>query len=231
MSLFQELKRRNVIRIAILYMVSSWVLLQLADVLTSLLNAPEAAGSIVVMLLILGFFPALIFAWVYEMTPDGLKREKEVDRTASITHETGQRLNRIIIGVLVIAVGVLLVDRSMPDRRKEQTAKPVADAAVEAARTDEVVTTGAPSIAVLPFANMSADESSTYFSDGLADTLLHMLAQIREIRGFGEKSVHTRIRKFRGFLNTRELANFANLLFCCKNGCFFSPGFNWLKIS
>ena len=69
MSLFQELKRRNVIRVAILYLVSSWVLLQLADVLTSLLNVPESAGSIVVMLLLLGFAPALIFAWVYEMTP------------------------------------------------------------------------------------------------------------------------------------------------------------------
>ena len=65
MSLFEELKRRNVIRIAILYLVSSWVLLQLADVLSSLLNAPEFAGSIVVMLLILGFFPTLIFAWVW----------------------------------------------------------------------------------------------------------------------------------------------------------------------
>ena len=94
MSLFQELKRRNVIRIAILYMVSSWVLLQLADVLTSLLNAPEAAGSIVVMLLILGFFPALIFAWVYEMTPEGLKREVDVDRSQSQTPGPARRSTR-----------------------------------------------------------------------------------------------------------------------------------------
>jgi hypothetical protein len=96
MSLFQELKRRNVIRIAILYLVSSWVLLQLADVLSSLLNAPEFAGSIVVMLLVLGFFPALIFAWVYEMTPEGLKREVDVDRSQSMTPETGKKLNVVI---------------------------------------------------------------------------------------------------------------------------------------
>ena len=181
-SFFAELKRRNVYRVGIAYAIASWLLLQVIDVVEPIIGIPEWVPKLILVLLAVGLPLALIFAWAYEMTPEGLKREKEVDRTASITHETGQRLNRIIIGVLVIAVGVLLVDRSMPDRRKEQTAKPVADAAVEAARADEVVTTGAPSIAVLPFANMSADESSTYFSDGLADTLLHMLAQIREIR-------------------------------------------------
>ena len=90
MSIFEELKSRKVIRIAISYLVSSWLQLQLADVLSSLLNAPDFAGSIVIMLLVLGFFPALIFAWVYEMTPDGLKREVDVDRSHSHTPETGK---------------------------------------------------------------------------------------------------------------------------------------------
>jgi hypothetical protein len=119
MSLFQELKRRNVVRIAILYLVSSWVLLQLTDVLSSLLNVPEAAGSIVVMLLILGFFPALIFAWVYEMTPDGLKREADVDRSQSQTPETGKKINTVIVVLLVIAIGGLIADRLMPETRVE----------------------------------------------------------------------------------------------------------------
>jgi small-conductance mechanosensitive channel len=122
MSLFQELKRRNVIRIAILYLVSSWVLLQLADVLSSLLNAPEFAGSIVVMLLVLGFFPALIFAWVYEMTPEGLKREVEVDRSQSMTPETGKKLNVVIIVLLVIAISGLVVDRLIPETSVEEDA-------------------------------------------------------------------------------------------------------------
>ena len=117
MSLFEELKRRNVIRIAILYLVSSWVLLQLADVLSSLLNAPDFAGSIVIMLLVLGFFPALIFAWVYEMTPDGLKREADVDRSQSMTPETGKKLNTVIIVLLVIAISGLIADRLIPETR------------------------------------------------------------------------------------------------------------------
>ncbi len=115
MSLFQELKRRNVIRVAVLYLVSSWVLLQLTDVLSSLLNVPESAGSIVVMLLILGFIPVLIFAWVYEMTPEGLKREADIDRTHSQTPETGKKINTVIVVLLVIAIGGLIADRLVPE--------------------------------------------------------------------------------------------------------------------
>lgn len=181
-SFFDELKRRNVYRVGIAYAIASWLLLQVIDVVDPIIGIPEWVPKLILVLLAVGLPLALIFAWAYEMTPEGLKREKDVDRSASITHETGQRLNRIIIGVLVIAVGVLLVDRSMFERSSQPTAEPAADAPVDAVPADEVVATAAPSIAVLPFANMSADESSTYFSDGLADTLLHMLAQIREIR-------------------------------------------------
>ena len=95
MSLFEELKRRNVIRVGILYLVSSWLLMQFTDVLSSLLTVPEWIGSFVVLLLMLGFFPVLIFAWVYEMTPEGLKREVDIDRTQSSTGETGQKINTL----------------------------------------------------------------------------------------------------------------------------------------
>ena len=172
MSLFQELKRRNVIRIAILYLVSAWVLLQLADVLTSLLNAPEAAGSIVVMLLILGFFPALIFAWVYEMTPEGLKREVDVDRTQSQTPETGKKINTVIIVLLVIAISGLVADRLMP----------------ETAVVEDVVLADLPeapidalSIAVLPFADLSQDQDQQYFTDGLSEELLNLLVRVDDL--------------------------------------------------
>jgi len=172
MSLFQELKRRNVIRIAILYLVSSWVLLQLADVLTSLLNAPEAAGSIVVMLLLLGFIPALIFAWVYEMTPEGLKREVDVDRSQSETPETGKKINTVIVVLLVIAIGGLIADRLMP----------------ETTVVEDVVLADSPeapidnlSIAVLPFADLSQDQDQQYFTDGLSEELLNLLVRVDDL--------------------------------------------------
>ena len=91
MSLIQELKRRNVIRVGVLYLVAAWLLLQLTDVLSSLLSVPESAGSTVVLLLILGFFPVLIFSWVYEMTPEGLRREVDIDRSQSVTPDTGEK--------------------------------------------------------------------------------------------------------------------------------------------
>ena len=173
MSLFHELKRRNVIRIAILYLVSSWVLLQLADVLSSLLNAPEFAGSIVVMLLVLGFFPALIFAWVYEMTPEGLKREVDVDRSQSMTPETGKKLNVVIIVLLVIAISGLVVDRLIPETSVEEDA--VLVESPEAPVNDL-------SIAVLPFADLSQDQDQKYFTDGLSEELLNLLVRVDELR-------------------------------------------------
>jgi TolB-like protein len=172
MSLFQELKRRNVIRIAILYMVSSWVLLQLADVLTSLLNAPEAAGSIVVMLLILGFFPALIFAWVYEMTPEGLKREVDVDRSQSATPATGKKINTVIVVLLVIAIGGLIADRLVPE--------PGVEADVVLAESPEAPIDSL-SIAVLPFADLSQDQDQRYFTDGLSEELLNLLVRVDDL--------------------------------------------------
>ena len=93
MSLVQELKRRNVIRVGVLYLVAAWLLLQLTDVLSSLLPVPESAGPLVILLLALGFFPVLIFAWVYEMTPEGLKREVDIDRSQSVSPDTGTKIN------------------------------------------------------------------------------------------------------------------------------------------
>lgn len=183
-SFFSELKRRNVYRVGIAYAIASWLILQVIDVVDPIIGIPEWVPKLILVLLGIGFPLALIFAWAYEMTPEGLKREKEVDRTESITNETGQRLNRIIIGVLGIAVLVLLADRYFVGTQSPAEPSPQAVAAIDepAVPTTEITQTEAPSIAVLPFMNMSADENSSFFSDGLADTLLHMLAQIREIR-------------------------------------------------
>ena len=173
-SFFEELKRRNVYRVGVAYAVLTWALLQVIDTVAPIIALPEWAPKLILTLLAIGFPVAMLFAWAYELTPEGLKREKDVDRSQSITSHTGQRLDRITIGVLVVAVGLLLVDKFLLTEAPQVT-NVVAEEVMEQAEV-------APSIAVLPFVNMSDDKSSTYFSDGLADTVLHMLAQVREIR-------------------------------------------------
>ncbi|TFG40043.1 MAG: hypothetical protein E4H42_04950 [Chromatiales bacterium] len=207
-SFFAELKRRNVYRVGIAYVVVGWLALQALDIVVPIMHAPEWFSQLVLVLLVIGLPFALIFAWAFEMTPEGLKREKDVDRSTSITHETGQTLNRIIIGVLVVAVVGLLIDRLVLNG---SSTEPGIDAKVPPSDTFEVTATTTPSIAVLPFANMSADEGSAYFSDGLADTLLHMLAQIREIRvaartsSFQFRDQNTNITEIAKSLNVKTI--------------------------
>ena len=95
MSFFKELKRRNVFRVGIAYTVATWLLIQVTDTVFPRIGLPDSAVTLVIALLVIGFIPALIFAWAYEMTPDGLKREKDVDRTQSITPTTGRKLDRM----------------------------------------------------------------------------------------------------------------------------------------
>jgi TolB-like protein/cytochrome c-type biogenesis protein CcmH/NrfG len=191
MSFIEELKRRNVARVALLYVVASWLLLQVTDVLSSLLQVPEWAGPFVVMLLILGFVPALIFSWVYEMTPEGLKREKDVDRSQSITTQTGRKINILIVALLILAIATVLIDRLMP-REAAVAESPVeeqapdADAEVSADPSELAAEKFAPapdrSIAVLPFVNMSGNQENEYFSDGLTEELLNVLAKMEGLR-------------------------------------------------
>jgi TolB-like protein/Flp pilus assembly protein TadD len=177
LSFFEELKRRNVYRVGVAYAVLTWLILQAIDTVSPLLSLPDFAPKLALTILAIGFPAVILFAWAFELTPEGIKREKDVDRTQSITSHTGQRLDRIIIGVLVIAVGMLLVDKFF----LSDPAAPV-QVATEISAPDAAAEEEVPSIAVLPFVNMSDDKSSEYFSDGLADTMLHMLAQISDIR-------------------------------------------------
>jgi TolB-like protein/cytochrome c-type biogenesis protein CcmH/NrfG len=182
-SFFAELKRRNVYRVGLAYVVASWLLLQVIDVVEPIIGMPDWVAKFVLVVLAVGLPLALVFSWAYEMTPEGLKREKEVDRSASITPQTGRRLDRLIVGILVVAVGLMAIDQyALREQDETVTASP-SEPVGQAEEADPAIgEMDVPSIAVLPFMNMSADESSIYFSDGLADTLLHMLAQIREIR-------------------------------------------------
>ena len=159
---FEELKRRNVFRVAIAYLVAAWLLLQVSDLLVPILELPEWAGKLIFLLLAIGFVPAVILAWAFELTPSGLKRDKDVERSDSAARVSGRRLDFIIIAALALALGGV-VWTSYFDAPESP-----------AAGVDKT-------IAVLPFTNMSADPANGYFSDGLSDTLLHRLAQIRDL--------------------------------------------------
>jgi hypothetical protein len=111
MSLIAELKRRNVFRVGIAYAVAAWVLLQVFDVLGEILELPAWGGKLILAMIVIGFFIALIVAWAYELTPEGVKRESEVDRSRSVTAQTGRKLNALIMALLIVAVAYLLFDK------------------------------------------------------------------------------------------------------------------------
>ena len=161
--LFEELKRRNVFRVAIAYVAIAWLILQVADIVLENIGTPAWVMQTLMFLLAIGFPIAVLFAWAYEMTPEGIKRERDIDRSESITQRTGQKLNRTIIVVLLFAVGFLLVDKFM-----------LRDPAPEVAATDK-------SVAVLPFVAMSRGEDDEYFADGLTEEILNSLTRVPEL--------------------------------------------------
>ena len=182
MSVIAELKRRNVFRVAALYLVAAWVLLQVGDLLFGLLGLPTSTNKLLFAGLVLGFVPALIFSWVYELTPEGLKREHEVERNASITAETARKLDLIVVGLLVVAIGMLGVNWYM-DRRAATGERPAASAVA----TAPTAATGAPvssasQLAVLPFELAHADEASGYLGLAIPDAITTRLANVRALR-------------------------------------------------
>lgn len=167
-NLVQELKRRNVFRVAIAYIAIAWLTLQVADIVFENIGTPSWVMQTLMFLLAIGFPLAILFAWAYEMTPEGIKRESEVDREKSITHETGQKLNRTIIVVLLAAVGFLLVDKFLLQ-------EPSPD------NTTASATSAERSVAVLPFIAMSRGEDDEYFADGLTEEILNSLTRVPEL--------------------------------------------------
>jgi len=174
-SFFTELKRRNVVRVGIAYAFTGWILVEVADVVLPTFGAPDWVQKVLTFLVIVGLPIALIFAWAFELTPEGLKLDKDVDRSQSMTTKTGRKLDFIIIGLLVIALGIFVfLYVSGPDR---------------GGADDGIVSSSRPAVAVLPFTSRSADPDNVFFADGIHDDLLTMLGNINSLRVISRTSV------------------------------------------
>src|SRR5947209_2969677 len=167
---FAELKRRNVIRFAGLYLVGAWLLTQVASTVLPMFGAPDWLPRSVVILLAIAFVPALIFSWVFELTPQGLKRDEDVAPEESIAPQTARRMDRMIIVVLVLALGYFAFDKFVlaPRRVAAPNASPSG--------------ANAKSIAVLPFENLSDEKQNAYFAEGVQDEILTRLAKVADLK-------------------------------------------------
>jgi TolB-like protein/Flp pilus assembly protein TadD len=164
MGLVSELKRRNVIRVAIAYAIAAWLLIEVSATTFPMLRLPEWTSTFVAVLLMIGFPVALIFAWAFELTPEGLKKEKNVDRSQSITHSTGRKLDFVIIGAMAVALLYFAVTHDWSG--KQGSVEP-----------GEIT-----SIVVLPLANLMNDPEQDYFVDGMHEALITELSKIRALK-------------------------------------------------
>jgi TolB-like protein len=192
---FAELKRRNVVRMAGLYLVGAWLLTQVASTVLPMFGAPEWLPRSIVIVLAIGFIPALIFSWVFEVTPEGLKRDADVAPEQSIAPQTARRMDRMIIAVLVLALGYFVVDKFVLAPRR-----------AVAPNDSSSGTILAKSIAVMPFDNLSADKSNAYFAEGVQDEILTRLAKVADLKVIARTST----QKFKS--SPENLPDIANQL-------------------
>ncbi|MCJ7558414.1 MAG: tetratricopeptide repeat protein [Gammaproteobacteria bacterium] len=217
MDLFTELKKRNVFRVAAVYAIASWLILQVSDVVIGNVGAPDWVFKIIMMVLGLGLPVVLVFAWAFEMTPEGIKLEKDVDRSQSITPQTGRKLNAITVGLLAVAVVYLLGDKFLvraPDQAAAVTAV-VEQSPPQQASVELTPATQGPvneSIAVLPFVNMSSDPEQEIFSDGITEELLNLLAKIPDFQVAGRTSSFAFKGENKDLRQIGESLNVANVL-------------------
>jgi len=182
MNLLAELKRRNVIRMAGLYLVGAWLVTQVSSTVLPTFDVPSWVLRALIIVLAVGFVPALIFAWVFELTPEGLKRDAEVTPEESIAPQTARRMDRLIIAMLILALVYFAFDKFALAPRRE--AAMLADAQRPASSPQP----RAKSIAVLPFTDLSPGHDQEYFSDGMAEEILNALAQIKDLKVAGRTS-------------------------------------------
>jgi TolB-like protein len=200
MSLFAELKRRNVIRVAIAYLIAAWLVLQVSELVLETIEAPAWVLKVFLLIFGLGLPIVLLFSWAYELTPEGIKREKDVDRSMSVTPDTGRKLNQITIAMIISLVAFIAVDKmyfaGSAQPQTETTAAVSAD----------------KSIAVLAFEDLSPDGDQEYFADGLSEELLNVLAQIPDLQVAGRTSSFAFKGQNRDLREIGEILNVAHIL-------------------
>jgi len=185
-SLFTELKRRNVFKVGFAYLVLAWVVVQVTQAAVPALRLPEWVNSLVFFLGAIGFPFAVLLAWAFEITPEGVKRENEVDRSESVTPQTGRKIDFFIIGIMAIAIVYFVYDRQTRDSKSVTNSETAVQqdnsySKPEKKTTTENVELEGSSIAVLPFINMSQDKNNEYFSDGISEEILNLLAKIPKL--------------------------------------------------
>jgi len=186
---FHELRRRNVIRMAGLYVVGAWLIIQVSGTVLPMFDAPAWLPRSLVFLLAIGFVPALIFSWVFELTPQGLRREGDVPAEQSIMSDTGQRMNHMIIAVLVLALAFFGFDKFvLAPKREAALVTSAHEEAAKQATAPAVPAANDKSIAVLPLANASGNKDEQFFSDGLSENLIIALSQFDGLTVIGRNS-------------------------------------------
>ncbi len=197
MSFFAELKRRNVFKVAAAYIIVGWLIMQAGEVMRPALHLPGWVNSLLAFFLILGFPLALIFAWAFEMTPDGLKMEKDIDRRQSFARATGKKLNYTLVALLAVAL-VYFVWESRFQMGSEPFSQESNVQTVDPDNAEKALTLSTENdspdsntIAVLPFTNMSSDPEQEYFSDGITEEVLNLLVKIPELKVTSRTSVFT----------------------------------------
>jgi TolB-like protein len=188
MSFWKELSRRNVVKVGIAYAVAAWLIIHPVDIVFPILHLPDWSITLVAALLIIAFPLILLFSWVYEITPKGLKKTKEVPLAKSITHLTGKRLNYIITGLLVLALAYFVFDKYYYMHGSGTSPAPAVTVPSTAINT---TIKSKKSIAVLPFVNISSDKEQEYFVDGLSEEILNSLAQISDLTVIARTSSFT----------------------------------------
>jgi TolB-like protein/Tfp pilus assembly protein PilF len=193
-SFFSELKRRNVYKVAIAYAVVAWLLMQIASQIFPFFEIPNWAVRLVVLLLVIGFPVALILAWAFELTPEGIRRAEDVDASKSITRKTGRKLDFFIIAVLLLVIGILVFQRLHPN------VSPTASSSLE------------KSIAVLPFENLSEDKANAYFAEGIQEEILTRLASIADLKVISRTSTQPYQSKPHNLSEIAKQLGVANIL-------------------
>jgi adenylate cyclase len=183
LKLFAELKRRNVFRVALFYVVTAWLVIEVAETVLPLFDVPDGVLRGLVVLLVIGLVPALGLSWIYELTPDGIKRDAELSATELQSSHTSRKLNWATLSVAVVAIGFMAMDRMSPAPR---VAAPVEALQIEAPAPLNQIEAPAPinaaSIAVLPFADLSPAGDQEYFSDGMAEEILNALVHVQGLK-------------------------------------------------